>query len=153
MSLYRQVGRASGRTLAIAAAVALVVGLVAGFVLGRSTAPAPTLADKVVDMRATLAPAREGIELSATEYGQAVSGGRVVAPTEYAAAGADVGRAADAVAAARTDLRALDPARAAALERAVAALGAGVRGRGDPAAVRRLAAAASAALAAAVGRS
>ena len=151
MSLYRQAGRTSGRTLAIAAVAALVIGLAAGFALGRSTAPKATLADKVADVRAGLAPAREGIELSATEYGQAVRGGRVVAPTEYSAAKADVQRAADAIAASRADRRALDSARATALERSVADLRAAVSRRADPAAVRRLATAASAALRAALG--
>src|SRR3954462_9052655 len=61
MSLYRQAGRASGRTVLIAAAAALVVGLLAGFLLGRSTAPKPSLADKVADLPAGLAPAREGL--------------------------------------------------------------------------------------------
>jgi hypothetical protein len=151
MSLYRQAGRTSSRTLGIAAAVALVVGLAAGFGLGRATAPKPTLAEKVADVRARLAPAREGIELTATEYGQAVRDGRVVAPTEYDAARADVKRAADAVAASRADLRALDPARAAALERAMSALSGAVSHRTDPATVRRLSDAAGAALRRAVG--
>src|SRR4051812_13501358 len=151
MSLYRQAGGTSGRTLAIAAAVALVVGLAGGFALGRATAPKPTLAENVSDLRARLAPAREGIELSATEYGQAVRGGRVVAPTEYGAAKADLKRGADAVSASRADLRALDPTRAAALERAVAALVAAVNRRTDPASVRKLSDAAGAALQAAVG--
>jgi hypothetical protein len=151
MSLYRQAGRASGRTLAIAAVVAAVAGVVAGFAVGRLTAPEPTLADKVADLRATLAPAREGIELSATEYAQAVRHGRVVAPTEYGAAKADVQRAADAVAAARADLRALGAARAAGLEKSVAALQAAVGRRADLATVRRLAGAASAQLRAAAG--
>ena len=108
MSLYRQAGRTSGRTLLIAAAVALLVGLVAGYALGRGTAPESTLADQVADLRTTLGPASEGIELSATEYPQAVRNGRIVAPTEYQAAKADVQRAKDAVAAARADVRALD---------------------------------------------
>ena len=151
MSLYRQAGRTSGRVVAIAAAVALVVGLGAGFALGRGTAPKPTLADNIADLRARLRPAQDGIELTATEYGQAVRGGRVVAPTEYAAARADVKRAADAVNGARGDLRALDPSRAAALERAVAALGAAVIRRAEPATVRRLGDAAGAALRAAAG--
>jgi hypothetical protein len=151
MSLYRQAGRTSGRTLAIAAVVALIVGLAAGFALGRSTAPDPTLADKVADLRAKLGPAREGIELSATEYAQAVRGGRVVAPTEYSAAQADVKRAADAVAASRADLRALDRARAASIEQSVAALRGAVSRRTDPATVRRLAIAASATLRDALG--
>jgi hypothetical protein len=151
MSLYRQAGRASGRTLAIAAVVACVVGLALGFVLGRVLAPEPTLADKVADLRAKVAPAREGIELSATEYAQAVRDGRVVAPTEYSAAKADVQRAADTIASARDDLRALGAARAATLEEAVADLQAAVGRRADLATVRRLGDAASAELRAALG--
>src|SRR4051794_29202141 len=149
MSLYRQAGRASGRTLAVAAVVACVVGLALGFALGRLLAPQPTLADKVADLRTKLAPAREGIELSATEYAQAVRNGRVVAPTEYSAAKADVQRAADALATSRADLRALGATEAAALERAVADLRAAVSRRADLATVRRLGVAASAQLRAA----
>jgi hypothetical protein len=151
MSLYRQAGRASGRTLAIAAAVALVVGLAAGFAIGRASAPEPTLADKVADLRAKLGPAREGIELSPTEYEQAVRDGRVVAPTEYGAAKADIERAAAAVAASRADLRALDRDRAARLDQSLAALRAAVNRRADPATVRRLAVVASAQLRVAIG--
>jgi signal transduction protein with GAF and PtsI domain len=153
MSLYRQAGRTSGRTLVLATVAALVVGVVAGFALGRSTAPKPALADKVADLRAELGPAAEGIELTATEYPQAVRGGRVVAPTEYQAAKADVQRVRDAIAGARADLRALDAARAAALERAVAALAAAVNSRSDPAEVKGLTDAASTALGAVLGRS
>ena len=86
MSLYRQPGRTAPARSLIAAAVALSSGSSRGFALGRSTAPEPTLADKVADLRATLAPPREGVELCATEYPQAVRDGQVVAPTEYAAA-------------------------------------------------------------------
>ena len=153
MSLYRQAGRASARTVAIAAGVALLVGLLAGFAIGRTTAPKPTLADKVSDLRAKLAPAREGIELTATEYSQAVRAGRVVAPTEYQAAQADIKRAADALASSRAELRALGVARAAGVERALAGLQSAVSRRADPALVRRLADVAGAQLRAAVGTS
>jgi hypothetical protein len=151
MSLYRQAGRASGRTLLLAATAALVVGLIAGFVVGRSTAPKPTLAERVADLRASLAPAREGLELAATEYGQAVRSGRVVAPTEYTAAKSDVQRASDTIARHGTDVRALSAPRAAALDRAMAVLRNAVSRRADPATVRRLSDAASAALRAAGG--
>jgi hypothetical protein len=152
VSLYRQAGRTSARTLLVAAVVALVVGLAGGYALGRATAPEPTLADKVSDLRAQLGPAKEGIELSATEYPQAVRDGRVVAPTEYAAAKADVQRAADSLAGARADVRALDPARAARLEQAVAALAAAVQRKADPEQVKQLSDAASTALSAVLGR-
>ena len=151
MSLYRQAGRASGRTLVLAALAALLVGLIAGFLVGRSTAPKPTLASRVADLRTSLAPAREGLELAATEYGQAVRSGRIVAPTEYAAAKSDVQRASDTIAKHAADLGALDPSRAAALDRAMAVLRNGVSRRADPATVRRLGDAASAALRAAGG--
>jgi hypothetical protein len=152
MSLYRQAGRTSARTLLIVAVVALVVGLAGGYALGRATAPEPTLADNVADMRAKLGPASEGIELTATEYGQAVRGGHIVAPTEYEAAQADVERADAAVASVRTELREFDATRAAALEKALAALGAAVNGKDDPARVKQLSDDASTALNAVLGR-
>jgi hypothetical protein len=152
MSLYRQAGRASGRTLAVAAVVALLAGLLGGFLLGRATAPDPTLAEKVSELRSRVRPAEQGIELTATEYAQAVRGGRVVQPTEYQAAQADLARVDDAIAGARADLRALSAARAAALDRAVSALRDAVARRTAPAEVQRLSDAARAALRAAVGR-
>src|SRR5919107_2621027 len=138
MSLYRQAGRTGVRTLIAAAAAALVVGLGAGFALGRGTAPEETLAGRVADLQRQVRPADDGLELTATEYGQAVRGGRVVGPTEYQAAQADIRRADAAIAGARADLRALSPKRAAALERSVAAVRAAVARRADPGEVQRL---------------
>jgi hypothetical protein len=146
MSLYRQPGRVATRTLAIGAVVALVIGLLGGFVLGRVTASDPTLAEKVAELRTQLGPADQGIELTATEYSQAVRDGRVTAPTEYGAAKADVQRVRAVLAATRADLRALSAAKAAALEQAVGELDAGVQQRVDPADVQRRSDAARSAL-------
>jgi F0F1-type ATP synthase membrane subunit b/b' len=137
MSLYRQPGRVTTRALALAAAAALLAGIAGGFALGRATAAKPTLADKVADLRTALRPAEQGLELTATEYAQAVRGGRVTAPTEYDAARADVGRVRDALASTRADRRALDVSGAQALESAVDAVDAAVRGRVEPAEVQR----------------
>jgi hypothetical protein len=137
LSLYRQPGRVATRTLALCAAAALVTGLIGGFVLGRVTAAKPSLADKVADLRSQLRPADQGIELTATEYAQAVRGGQVTEPTEYDAAKADVQRVGDTLAATRADMRALAPAKAAAFEAAVAQLDAGVRERVESAEVQR----------------
>ena len=151
MSLYRQPGRVATRTLALCAAAALALGLLGGYVLGRVTAPDPSLAEQIAELRTQLRPAENGLELTATEYGQAVRGGQVVEPTEYAAAKADVQRVRDTLAAAQADLRALDARGAAALEAAVAQLDAGVRERVDPAEVQQRSDTASRALAAVFG--
>jgi hypothetical protein len=153
MSVYRQAGGAGGRTVIIAAAVALLVGLLGGYLLGRSTAPDPTLAEKIAEVRRAAGPAEQGLELTATEYSEAVRDGRVVAPTEYQAAQSDIQRVEDTIAGVRADLRALSAARAAALDRAVAALRAAVTRRAEPDQVQRLSDQARAALAAALGRS
>ena len=151
MSLYRQAGRFATRTLVLGAVAAVVVGLIAGFVLGRVTAGTPSLAEQKAQLRVAVRPAEQGLELTATEYAQAVRGGEVAEPTEYGAARADVGRVRDTLAPLRADLRALAPARAATLETAVADVDAGVRERVEPAEVQRRADAARRALAAVFG--
>ena len=151
MSLYRQAGRMSTRTLVLGGVALLVAGLVIGFVLGRVTEGTPSLATRVAELRVELRPAEQGLELTATEYGQAVRGGQVVEPTEYDAARADVARVRDTLAPARADLRALSREKAAALEAAVAAVDAGVRSRVEPAEVQRRSDAARRALAAVFG--
>jgi hypothetical protein len=146
VSLYRQPGRVSSRTLVISAVAALVLGLIGGFVIGHVTAPKPTLADKVADLRTALRPADEGLELTATEYAQAVKNGQVTEPTEYGAAQSDLQRVRDAIAGSRDDLRALDAAKAAAFETAVAQLAAGVRDKADASEVQQRSDAARSAL-------
>jgi hypothetical protein len=136
----------AGRTLAAVAVAAIVVGLAAGFAAGRASKSDPTLADQVAKLRDALAPAREGIELAPGEYGQGVRGGQVVSAPEYGGAQAAVRRAQSTIASHGADLRALSPARAAALEAAVAALATAMQQHRDPAEVKRLADAASAAL-------
>jgi hypothetical protein len=151
VSLYRQPGRVASRTLALVGVLALVVGLAAGFGIGRASKSEPSLASRLSDLRTGLAPAREGLELVPTEYAQAVRGGRVASSSELGGARAAVTRAQTAIAASRDDLRALNAARAAALDRAVAALATAMAQHRDPAEVKRLADAAGAALSAAGG--
>ena len=151
MSLYRQAGRASARTVALAAAGAVAVGLLAGFAIGRATEGETTLADKVRELRTELRPARQGVEQTAVEYGPSVRGGRVVAPTEYRATRESVARAQEAIAEVRGDLRALGAGRAAAVERSVDALADAVAAKAAADEVERLSRAAQAALAAATG--
>lgn len=146
MSLYREAGRTSWRALVAAAVIALLVGGAAGYAIGRSSAPDPSLADQVADLKGRLAPAREAIELTTTEYPQAVRDGKIVAPTEYQAAKADVARARVSIAAALADLRAVDAARAQRLQETVAALGTAVDRRVATSEVDELARAVSNAL-------
>ena len=146
MSLYREAGRTSWRALVAGVVIALLVGGAAGYAIGRSSAPDPSLADQVADLQGRLAPAREAIELTTTEYPQAVRDGKIVAPTEYQAAKADVARARDSIAAALADLRAVDAARAQRLKETVAALGTAVDRRVATSEVDELARAVSNAL-------
>jgi hypothetical protein len=122
MSLYRQAGRARrNRRIAIGAAAAVVAIAVLVIVLASSGGGPPSHAERVASARSAAGEALDGIELLTVEYGQAVKGGRVVAPTEFGAAKADVQRARQSLADHDADFEAVDPA---AFRRATDALGA-----------------------------
>jgi len=142
VSLYRQPRAARPLLLAVVAAVALLVGGAVGFALGRGSAPEPSAQDVVAGLREQLRPLAGGLELLPTEYPQALAGGG-----ESAAVVGDLARIRSALAAARPDLRALDPHGERALSARVAALGGAVEKRAPAARVAGLAAAAQAALA------
>ncbi len=119
MSLYRQAGGRNIGTIAAWLIAALLLGGLGGFLFGKGSVDEPPLTELVADARAELAPAAAGLELVPVEYGSSVRGGRVVEPTEYGASRAAAGRAADALAAAAEDMRAVDAAGYAAATHAM----------------------------------
>jgi hypothetical protein len=108
MSLYRQAGGRSPRTIAAVLLAGLLIGALGGFLAGRGSVEEPTAAEAVADARAELAPVAAGLELVPIEYEGAVRNGRVVARTEYEATKAAAGRAAADLDAASEDLQAID---------------------------------------------
>jgi hypothetical protein len=139
MSLYRQAGRARRRrriTIGVAAALVALIVLVVVLATAGSSGP-PSRADRVQAARAAASQARDGLELLGIEYGQAVKGGRVAAPTEYEAAKADVQRARKALTDHAADLDAVDPPARRRADAALATLAAAVNQRADIAAVLR----------------
>ena len=140
MSLYRQAGRAGGRTVAVAAAVALLAGGGIGYAIGAAGGDEePSLAGAVAELRSDLQPIANGLELVPTEYAQGVRDGRVVSEPEYGAAKAAAARAHDVLLSHEADLRALAPSRLAALRATLDALTRAVDRRGSDEEVRRLA--------------
>jgi hypothetical protein len=132
MSLYRQAGRARRtRRIAIGAAVAVVAIVVLVIVLAGSGGGPPSHAERVASARSAAGEALDGIELLTVEYGQAVKGGRVVAPTEFGAAKADVQRARESLADHQADFEAVDPAAYRRASDALGALAATVARRAD----------------------
>ena len=143
MSLYRQAGGRSAGRIAAALVIGLLIGGLAGFLICRSTASDPSLSELVADARAELAPVAAGLELVPVEYGSSVRGGRVVEPTEYAASQAAVARAEQALTAAGTDLRAIDPVGYSAVLDSLRALSGAIDARASGTKVDSLARAAS----------
>jgi hypothetical protein len=111
MSLYREPGQARRRRRRIAAGAAvaaLVVALVVALLAVGDSGP-PSRAARVAAASAAAGEALDGLELLQIEYGQAVADGRIVAPTEYDAAKADVDRARATLLAHKPDIAAVDP--------------------------------------------
>jgi hypothetical protein len=133
VSLYRQAGHARRRrriTMVAAAALVAVIVLVVVLATAGSNAP-PTRTERAQAARAAASQALDGLELLSIEYGQAVKGGRVVAPTEYEAAKSDVQRARKALTDHVADLDAVDPAARRRAEAALGTVAAAVGRRAD----------------------
>jgi hypothetical protein len=146
MSLYRQSRGARGRAVTIAAVIALLGGGALGFVLGRSTAPEPSIAEQVADLQARVEPALDGLALVPDHYAQGLEAGGSV---QYEGSVQQAEAAHDAFTAEAADLRAVNPAGYEAAEAKIEELLAAIEARKPPAEVKRLAAEAEAAVAAA----
>jgi hypothetical protein len=133
VSLYREPGQLRRRRRLIAGGVAAAVAFVAVLVilLAGGGGP-PSHAERVAAARTAAGQALAGLELVEIEYGQAVKDGKVVEPTEYDAAKADVSRARDALAQHADDVRAVDAAALPRAQRALAAVGAAVAAKAPP---------------------
>jgi hypothetical protein len=147
VSLYREAGRGGPRSLAIATVVALLAGLGIGFALGRSSAPEPSTADVVSELRSDLRPVAGGIELIPNEYAQAYRNEGVEAEGVQGA----LARIKTQLDEARPDLRTLDPDGTKALDDAYASLAAAVKQDAAPGEVAQRASAVATALRAVPG--
>jgi hypothetical protein len=126
MSLYRQAGRARrNRRAMIIGAIGLVVIVAVIVVLATSGGGPPSHADRVKSAKSAASEALDGVELLTVEYPQAN------APTEFAAAKADVQRASQSLSDHRADFEAVDAAAYRRATAALAALTAVVARRGD----------------------
>lgn len=127
MSLYREAGRARRRRrIAIGAGVLVVAVAVLVVVLASGGGP-PSHADRVKAASSAASEALDGIEIVTVEYPQAVKG----APTEFAAAKADVQRAQQSLRDHRADFDAVNPAGYRRATAALTALATAVAQRGD----------------------
>jgi hypothetical protein len=75
MSLYRQTGASRWRAVAAAVGVALVAGGVIGYAIGRSSAPEPTMAEKVGELQDDVQPVLDGLSLVPDHYKQGIAAG------------------------------------------------------------------------------
>jgi hypothetical protein len=151
MSLYRQTGRPGSGVLVAAVAAGLVIGALAGFLVAQASEDEPSLAEQVASLREDAQPVSQALELVTIEYGPAVSGGKVVAPTEYEASLDAAARAQQAFAEVRPDVEVLDPKGAAAVHAAIEELTRQIEEKAKPAAVRQAARVAATQLQATVG--
>lgn len=135
MSLYREAGRGSARTIAIAAVVALIAGLGIGYAIGHGSAPEPSATKLAAKLRNELRPVNGGLLLIPNEYAQAYRNEGVEAKGVKGA----VARIEEDLIAAAPDLRALDPKGVEQLDIAFDALKKAVNGKAPPAEVKRAA--------------
>jgi hypothetical protein len=143
VSLYREAGRGSARTLAVAVVIALVAGLGIGYAIGHSSAPEPSATELGAKLRNELRPVKGGLVLIPNEYAQAYKGEGVEAQGVQGA----LARIEKDLIAAAPDLRALDPKGVEQLDIAFDALKKAVSDKAPPAEVKRAAERTSAVLA------
>ena len=140
MSLYRQAGGFSPRSVVIAALLALLVGALLGYLSGRGSVDEPTVAELASEARADLRPVAAGIELIPIEYESAVVGSDGAgAPTELEATQGAAARAEEALAASGEDMRAIDPTGYAAAHRSLQELSAAIDEVAPPVRIEALA--------------
>lgn len=135
MSFYPQRGR-SRATIVAAAVGALLVGLVVGALTGRATAP--SLSDRVGEVRDEAAAIGVRLAVLETEYPQAVRAGEVVGSVEYAGAKARVEAAGNALENLAPRLRVVDPRGLAQARSGLAQLRRAMDARASEAAVSAL---------------
>lgn len=135
MSLYREAGRGSTRTLVVVAVIALLVGAGIGFTIGDSSAPEPSATELGKKLRDELRPVKGGLVLIPNEYAQGFKG----EGAEGQGATGALDRIEKQLIAAAPDLRALDPKGVEQLDIALDKLRRAVEQNAPPAEVKQLA--------------
>jgi hypothetical protein len=75
MSLYRQSGAQSWRIVAVAVVVAALTAGLIGYLIGHGSAPEPTVAEKVDELRGDVQPVLDGLSLVPDHYAQGLAAG------------------------------------------------------------------------------